>query len=553
MTIPLHALIVEDNPDDAWLLARQLKRAGYDLTHERVDTAESLTDALTRQRWDIVICDYRMPGFSGIDALAIVKEIDPEVPFIIVSGVIIEDMAIVAMREGARDCIMKDKIQRLFPAIERELKEAAERRGRREAEKALIESEKRYQVVAEQSSQLIYDCDVPTGAISWAGAIVPVTGCTPAAFAKVGAEELAALLHPEDRKRVLAEISAARENVAKYKLEYRFRKQDRSYIFIEDEGLFFPNPAGSARRMVGSMKDVTERKMAEEKLSRLNEELEERVRIRTSELQDSVETLKATQKQLVEAEKMASLGGLVAGIAHEINTPLGIGITAVSFIEDRSQLIRKLYSEGRMARSDFEKFIGLMEETAANTLMNLRRAAELIQSFKQVGVDQTAETRRTFNIRDYFEKILLSLKPEFKRTKHHIRITGEEEVELDSYPGVFMQIITNLVKNSLIHAFTDTQVGLIEISIEGEPDAVVIRYRDNGRGMADEEYDKLYEPFFTTQRGRGGTGLGMHIVYNLVTQSLSGRIECTSLPGKGTVYTIRVPKIPVVSNRITAT
>lgn len=260
-------------------------------------------------------------------------------------------------------------------------------------------------------------------------------------------------------------------------------------------------------------------------------------------LQDSLETLQLAQNQLIQSEKMAALGNLVAGIAHEINTPLGIGVTATSYLQQKTHEIHNLYMARQMTRSDLEHYWQTTEESTAMILGNLNRAAEQIRSFKQVAVDQTTSEKRRFNVKSHLQDLLLSLHPKLKRIQPVITIHCREDLEITSYPGAFSQIMTNLIMNSLQHGFEQHEQGKMSIDIYDEIQDNVqilqIRYHDNGRGMTSEELTHIFEPFYTTKRGQGGTGLGLHIVYALVTQRLKGQIECQSTPGVGTTFLIQ--------------
>jgi len=269
-------------------------------------------------------------------------------------------------------------------------------------------------------------------------------------------------------------------------------------------------------------------------LKKYQTKLEEMVDQRTSKLKEA-------QKQLIESEKMASLGELVAGVAHEINTPVGVGVTAASFLADEANKINKKYKNELMTREDFDEFLGCSLQTTEMILSNLRRATELVKSFKQVAVDQTAEDRRLFLVRSYIEEVLITLHPRLKKTPHTIEVTGDASLEIDSYPGSFSQIITNLIMNSVIHAFKEGEAGYIGIDIQQKNEQMVLTYSDDGQGISEENLAKIFDPFFTTKRGYGGTGLGMHIVYNLVTQKLMGVIKCESSPGQGIKFILTVP------------
>ena len=276
---------------------------------------------------------------------------------------------------------------------------------------------------------------------------------------------------------------------------------------------------------------------------------EEELATMARELNQSLEALRQTQGQLVEAEKMAALGGLVAGVAHEVNTPVGVAVTAASHLQEKTVRLKEAYTAGDMKRSELETFLDTGIEVADMILANLSRAANLVQSFKQVAVDQTSEERRKFKLKKYIDDVLLSLRPRIKKTRIMVTVDGPDDLELTGYPGAISQIITNLVLNSLVHGFAEGEEGKIEIEVAQEGEKVRLSYSDNGGGMTEEQVKKLFEPFFTTKRGQGGSGLGMHVVYNLVTRTLGGRIVCKSSPGEGTVFTINIPRTGVEDDR----
>ena len=305
---------------------------------------------------------------------------------------------------------------------------------------------------------------------------------------------------------------------------------------------------GSPRQLASFSRDITAQRESEKMIQRLNESLEQRVQERTQqleeanlELKETLEQLNRTHKQLVESEKMASLGGLVAGVAHEINTPVGIGVTAASHLEAKTKIMLEEYRGGELKRSRLEAFLGLCDESTRMILVNLRRASDLIRSFKQVAVDRSTEERRSFALRDYLEEVLLSLRPHLKKTAITVELACPPELEIDSYPGAYSQILTNLVMNALLHAYDEGQTGRITVSITQDKGRLRLVFSDDGKGIAPEHLDKIFEPFYTTKRGRGGTGLGLHILYNIVTQRLEGTVRCESLPGQGTTFTLDVP------------
>jgi len=291
-----------------------------------------------------------------------------------------------------------------------------------------------------------------------------------------------------------------------------------------------------------------ERSLAEEQLLRLNEELEERVTRRTEELaganrdlQQTLEDLQRTQKQLVLSEKLAALGELVAGVAHEINTPVGVALSAGSTLAEKNRTLAGLFAQGEMKRSDLAQFLDDSREGAEMILANLNRASELIRSFKMVAVDQVSEQRRIFNVKHYIDEILRSLRPKLKKTRHQVEVRCDNDLVVESYPGAFSQILTNLIINSLLHAFGPEQAGVIRIEAARNNGILEIRYMDNGKGMPAEIRDRIFEPFFTTARSQGSTGLGLHIVFNIVTRTLGGTIVCESAPGQGTSFHVTMP------------
>jgi signal transduction histidine kinase len=279
---------------------------------------------------------------------------------------------------------------------------------------------------------------------------------------------------------------------------------------------------------------------------RLEQEIQER-QVAERKLKDSFFHLRQTQTQLIQAAKMAALGDLVAGVAHEINTPLGVGLTAASLLSDKTTEYVDLFENENLKRSDLVKYFHIATDSSNMILTNLNQAAGLVQSFKQVAVDQSSEQKRRFNVKTYLNELLFSLRPRFKQVHHTMDLSCDEDIVIDSYPGVFSQIITNLVMNSLLHGFEGMKEGKITLAVWREEGKLVVSYSDNGRGMEQNTLEKMFDPFFTTKRNQGGTGLGMHIVYNLVMQTLKGEMECVSTPGEGTTFIIRVSLSPLNS------
>jgi signal transduction histidine kinase len=289
-----------------------------------------------------------------------------------------------------------------------------------------------------------------------------------------------------------------------------------------------------------------------EDIERINSEmegmnvfLEVKVKERTQELEEAIQKIQSAQEQMLLSEKMAALGQLVAGVAHEVNTPIGIAVTSASFLKHETDNFLEKMKEGQVKKSDFVNYTNSMGEASKIILENLQRAANLIQSFKKVSVTQTADEIEEFNIYQYVKDTINTLSPEFKRTKIVPIVEGNEDIIVNNYASALSQIIINFVTNSMVHGFEDhSQPGNIFIRImEGDTEGFVkIIYQDTGKGIPADILPKIFDPFFTTKRGKGGSGLGLNIVYNLITQKLGGSVQVTSELGKGTTFEINLKK-----------
>ncbi len=273
--------------------------------------------------------------------------------------------------------------------------------------------------------------------------------------------------------------------------------------------------------------------MSESKINALN--------LLNNELSKTLNNLEKTQDKLIESEKMASLGGLVAGVAHEINTPLGIALTGITYFDEISHNIHQIYETQEMTQEDFEKYLDDSKDISSQVLKNIQRASDLVQSFKQVSVDQTSEIKREFYVKDYINSIILSIHNQIKRTHITIKNNIPSDVKINSYPGAFGQVITNLILNSLIHGYSNKDKGLISFSLKKEKNNILLHYKDNGKGIKESDLPHIFEPFFTTRRGIGGTGLGLNILYNIVKKQFGGEISCASKINEGVDFTIIIP------------
>lgn len=361
--------------------------------------------------------------------------------------------------------------------------------------------------------------------------------------------------HSEDHTELKVMEQAFNKLIRKV-VEYKDRlEQTQKQLVISNEKLDQQNlileqeVARKTSTLSQAMIDLQQQKYELEKQQQnLTDEIERRKKseaaIRQSQesLERYVEELNMAQDRLIQSEKMAALGGLVAGITHDINTPVGIGVTATSFLEERLSQLETAYNNKSLSPKGLEEFIKEAKQSAQLLATNLERASELVASFKQIAVDQASEAVRTINMRDYINEIIRSLNPRLKKTQHQVNLLCPTDMVLNLPAGAISQIFTNFIMNSVIHGFEDTNSGVIDITVLDEGDFVDITYQDNGKGVTQEQLHKLFDPFFTTKREQGGSGLGTHISYNLVKQTLGGEISADSEVGKGLSYHIRFPK-----------
>ncbi len=420
----------------------------------------------------------------------------------------------------------------------------------------LAEAEERYRNAIWGSGDRLFEWNMQSGVLTPVPTD-PHRGID-VAVAMPGVAGLSGYVHADD---LPAYMSAIEDHLAGrtefFEATYRLRsragvwkwKLARGMIVARDE-------AGNPLRISGTQKDISRIKATETALLDLTRDLDARVQERTLELQEerreleganqqltaAIGALQRTQDELIESEKMASLGRLVAGVAHEVNTPLGVGLTAISFLRDQLSVIARALAL-QMPPADVDALLGPVETAGAMTQSNLVRAANLVKSFKQVAVDQSTISIRSVDVRDYLDGILQSLHPTLKTRGHAVHIECASHLRMVSRPDALYQVVANLVMNSVAHAFPEGVAGTIRILAKVEANLLHLRYGDDGVGMDAQVAGRVFEPFFTTRRELGGTGLGMHIVYNLVTQALAGRIALATAPGKGVCFDMWFPLV----------
>ncbi|OMH38067.1 PAS domain S-box protein [Motiliproteus sp. MSK22-1] len=382
------------------------------------------------------------------------------------------------------------------------------------AEQALKESEIRFKDIAETASDWIWVTDENLRFTYISDRFYDITqlaktdviGKTRQEFA--GQEVIAR--DPENWKQYEDAINA-RQRIKEF--EYASVKADGSPMSIRISGNPYFKADGTFSGYQGTATDLTE--------------------------------LKMVQDQLLRNEKLAALGGMVAGLTHEINTPVGNALTAASFLKVEASGIVKSVTRQKLTRDELDQFLRESQETSDILIANLRRATELIESFKNVAVDQSSDQTRQFSLEEYINAVVLSLQPALKKGKHRIIVDCPSYLEMNSKPGALCQVLTNLIMNSLIHGFAelDRGHGLIGIKVEEQEDQLLIDYSDNGIGISEQDQQRMFEPFFTTKRGEGSSGLGMHLVFGLITESLGGTIDCNSQPGDGVSFSIELPVV----------
>ncbi|MCG2586853.1 sensor histidine kinase [Massilia sp. TS11] len=327
---------------------------------------------------------------------------------------------------------------------------------------------------------------------------------------------------------------------------------DAEYRLNEQQWVMASDRRTDDGGVIGFRLDITERKRAEQRLAeaeqRQTENLERMVQERTEallaanrELERTLAELRDTQQQLVQSEKLASLGFLVAGVAHEINTPIGNALLmGTDMLEETTRFAAA--ARTRLTKSLFEQHLEYLHEAGTTLVSNLQRAGRLVQGFKQLALDRATEQRRQFVLRDVVDEVVLAMGPRLRQARHGLQVAVPDEIVFDSYPGPLTQVLVNLINNALAHAFAGREDGQMALTVQAAaPGQCLLLFRDDGCGMAPDVAEHVFDPFFTTKLGQGGSGLGMHIAYNICTQLLGGSIQVETAPGAGTCWRLQLP------------
>ena len=404
---------------------------------------------------------------------------------------------------------------------------------------ALQESEQRLTNVMNVTGDGIWDWDIASGTLYNNARWCVMLGYDPADTLR-RVEEFVQLLFEEDLAEMFAQIKESQEGRKAYRHEHRMRRRDGTVLWVMDRGDVVERDAnGRALRMVGSVSDITDRKLAEIALV----EAKARAEQLNVELTSAMEELRQAQSSLIRQDKMAALGALVAGVSHELNTPLGNAVTASSTLRDEQRKFAPLVERG-MTRSALKGFVDTVAEAAEILERNLERAVDLIGSFKQVAVDQSGFNRRSFDLSEVVHEVLTVMRPAIRASRVEVNQNIVPGLMMDSYPGSLGQVLMNLINNTLLHAFVDQDPGSLTISTWRHDDSsICISVKDDGRGVPIEHQSRVFDPFFTTRLGQGGSGLGLNIAFNIVRDLLGGNIELISAPGIGAEFKICIPTV----------
>ena len=502
MAKPLRVLFVEDREKDVELLVLELRRGGYDLVQERVDTPEAFGAALERQGWDIILCDYQMPRFDAPAALALVKERKVDLPFIVVSGTVGEETAVEALRAGAHDFMTKDRLSRLLPAIDRELREAFGRAERRRAESALLEKEAQYRQIVESVRAVVWRADARTFQFTFVSPEAEKILGYPMRMWLEEPSFWSDHIHPDDRAWATALYRRNTEEKRDHQFEYRLVAADGHAVWFQDLVRVIVE-GDEVRELVGIMIDVTERRHLED--------------------------------QLRQSQKLEAVGQLAGGVAHDFNNLLGV-ITGYSDLA-----LREIDPEHRAHRR-VEQIRKAAERAAALTRQLL--------AFSRKQVLQPRVLALNAVVADV-EKMLRRLIGEHIQL---VTVLSEDLGTVKADPGQIEQVLVNLAVNArdampgggklvIETANTDLDEGYVRAHADARPGPhVVLSVSDTGHGMDARTLSRVFEPFFTTKGPDKGTGLGLSTVYGVVKQS-GGHVTAYSEPGHGTTFKVYLPRV----------
>ncbi|SHM46587.1 PAS domain S-box-containing protein [Bradyrhizobium lablabi] len=401
---------------------------------------------------------------------------------------------------------------------------------RKRAEAALKASERQFHTLADSIPQLVWMADAG-GKIFWFNNHWRQ-------YTGTDSQDWQAALAPGPFHGARERWALALQTGTPFELEVSLRGADGQYRPFLTRAVPLRDAASAVYRWIGTHIDISERKRGEQELRNARDAAEA-----------ALHNLKETQNSLIEAEKLAALGRLVAGVAHEINNPVGTSLTVASSLEHKTAMVAVELANGTLKRSTLNDFLEVSREASSQLVANLNRAANLIQSFKQVATDQSYSNQRVFDLGELTEQIVTSLRPGLGKQNLALTIECQPDLAMNSYPGPYGQVLTNLFLNALAHAFPNGKNGTIDIKVQAAgDDNVDVLFSDDGCGMSLDVRRKAFDPFFTTRREQGNTGLGLHIIHTIVTNCLGGTLTLESEPGKGTKIHLVLPRVAPASS-----
>lgn len=528
-------LVVDDERDVEVLITQRFRRAVRNGELEFLfahDGEEALATLRSNPDIDMVLSDINMPGMDGLTLLDHLPKVNADIRAVMVSAYGDLGNVRAAMNRGAFDFITKPiDFADLEATIRKTLSVCAAERRLREAleETRTAEAASRAQAARLRrmldASPIGVTIATPDGEILYCNQrCADLLGLTTAELQRRGTTALHQCA--EDGERLLDRLRAG------------LTVRDDEFTFVHADGstiwtiLSFDQTVYEGRTAtIIWLYDITERKVQAEALRHAKEAAEQ-----------ALADLERMQSDLVRAEKMAVIGQLIAAVAHEINTPVGIALTAATHLSTASERVAGSFQDGQLRKSDFQDYIGTAQEVSSLLVTSIERAAALIQSLKLVTEGQSSTPRSRFDLREYLQDIVLAVRVQPVAAGHELVLDCAEGLVLDSYPGALTEVLINLLNNAFHHAFAPGHAGRVQVSARPLPgDRVELRVSDNGRGIPAEILPRLFEPFTTTRRGSGSMGLGLYATFNLVTGKLSGEIHAESEPGKGTTLLLRLP------------
>jgi PAS domain S-box-containing protein len=400
---------------------------------------------------------------------------------------------------------------------------------RKRAEAALQASERQFHTLADSIPQLVWMAEAG-GRIFWFNNHWREYTGTPAG--ETSSDDWQAILAPASLHEARQRWAQALEAGTALEMELSLRGKDGQYRPFLTRAVPLRDSAAAIYGWIGTHIDISERKRSEQEIRSARDAAEAALR-----------NLRETQNSLIEAEKLAALGRLVAGVAHEVNTPVGTSLTVASSLERKTAMFAAEVAQGNLKRSSLNEFLQISREASSQLVANLSHAAELIQSFKQVATDRNYSDQRIFDLGDLTEQVVMSLRG-LGNQNLTVNVECPPNLTMNSYPGPYGQVLTNLFLNAVTHAFPDGKGGTVSIKVQPSGnDDVQVLFSDDGCGMSLDVRRKAFDPFFTTRRDQGGTGLGLHIVHTIVTNCLGGRLNLDSKPGKGTNIRLVLPRV----------